>query len=78
MQSQVLRQSLGSAAAIAIVLIAAAALALALLIVRTPGASVSSPAAAPPAVTVVQAAPTANSNPDSTLPICKRHGGPTC
>jgi hypothetical protein len=78
MQSQVLRTGLGSAAAIAIVLIAAAALALALLIMRTPGASVSSPAVAPPAVTVVHAAPTANSNPDSTLPICKRHGGPTC
>ena len=76
MQSQVLRQSLGSAAAIAIVLIAAAALALVLLIVRTPGASVSSPAAAPPAVTVVHA--TANLNPDSSLPICKRHVGPTC
>jgi hypothetical protein len=26
----------------------------------------------------VHAAPTANSNPDTSLPICKRHGGPTC
>jgi hypothetical protein len=77
-QSQVLHPSLGSAAAAAIVLIAAVALALALLISRTPGPSVTSPAAAPPAVTVVHAAPAANSDPDSTLPICMRHGGPAC
>ncbi|MBJ7597644.1 hypothetical protein [Candidatus Nephthysia bennettiae] len=78
MQSPVFSPSLGSVAAAAIVLIAAAALALALLIARTPGASVTRPAAAPPAVTVVHAAPNANSNPDSALPICRRHGGPAC
>jgi hypothetical protein len=76
MQSQVIHPTLGSAAAAAIVLIAAAALALALLIARSPVAPVTSPAAAPSAVTVSHAAP--NSNPDSTLPICMRHGGPAC
>jgi hypothetical protein len=77
-QSQMLRPNFRSLAALAIVLVAAAILALVLLTTQLSSAPVAGPAAAPAIPGVVQAAPTVDTNPDSNLPICKRHGGPTC
>ena len=94
MQSQILRPNFRSLAALAIMLAAAAILALVLLTTHLYNAPVTSrPAVAPAAPTVqhyvepdaadriepvVSAVPAGDANPDSNLPICKRHGGPTC
>jgi hypothetical protein len=78
MASQILRPNFRSLAALLIVLAAAAVLAFALLAGHEPTATVATPAAPPAAPTVVQVAPDANTNSDLNLPICKRHGGPTC
>ena len=78
MQSQILRPNFGPLPALFIVLVAVAALALALLVSHRPGAIVTSPAAAPATPTVVHLAPAEDPNPDSSLPICKRKGGPLC
>jgi hypothetical protein len=78
MPSQILRPNLRSLAALVTVLAAAAVLAFVLLASHGPAATVTSPAAPPAAPTVVQVAPAADANPGSHLPICKRHGGPTC
>jgi hypothetical protein len=93
-QSQILRPNFRSLAALAIMLAAAAILALVLLTTLLYNAPVTSrPAVAPAAPTVqhyvepdaadriepvVSAVPAGDANPDSNLPICKRHGGPTC
>jgi hypothetical protein len=78
-QSQILRPNFGSLAALAIMLTAAAILALVLLTTHLYNAPVTSrPAVAPSAAPVVSAAQAGDANPDSNLPICKRHGGPTC
>jgi hypothetical protein len=76
-QSQILRPNFRSLAALVIMLAAAAILALVLLTTHL-SAPVAGPAAAPATPRVVQAAPTVDANPDRNLPICKRHGGPTC
>jgi hypothetical protein len=73
-----LRPNFRSLAALTIVLVAAAILALVLLTTHLSSAPVANPAAAPATPRVVQAAPTVDANPDRNLPICKRHGGPTC
>ncbi len=94
MQSQILRPNFRSLAALALTLAAAAIVVLVLLTTHLYNAPVTSrPAVAPaaPAVQpyvepdaadrsqpVVSAAPAGDANPDSNLPICKRHGGPTC
>jgi hypothetical protein len=78
MQSQIVRPHFGSLAALVIVLAAAAVLAFALLAGRGPATTRTAPAANQAALTVVQAAPAADANPDSKLPICLRKGGPTC
>ena len=78
MQTQMLRPNFRSLAALAMVLVAAAILALVLLTTHLSSAPVAGPAAAPATPRVVQAAPAVDANPDSNLPICKRHGGPTC
>jgi hypothetical protein len=73
-----LRPNFRALAALAIVLVAAAILALVLLTTHLSSAPVAGPAAAPAIPRVVQTAPTVDANPDRNLPICKRHGGPTC
>ena len=78
MQSQTIRPNFGSLAALAIVLVAAAVLALAFLISHPPAATVTSQLATPAVQTAVPVAPTVDSNSDSSLPICRRQGGPTC
>jgi hypothetical protein len=77
-QSQILRPNLRSLASLVIVLVAAAVLAVVLLTSYWPDAIVRSPSATPAVQTVGPAAPTVDPNPDSSLPICRRQGGPTC
>jgi hypothetical protein len=77
-QSQMLRPNFRALAPLAIVLVAAAILALVLLTTHLSSAPGAGPAAAPAIPSVVQAVPAVDANPDSNLPICKRHGGPTC
>ncbi len=94
MQSQILRPNFRSLAALALTLAAAAIVVLVLLTTHLYNTPVTSrPQVAPAASTVqpyvepdaadrsqpvVSAAPAGDANPDSNLPICKRHGGPTC
>jgi len=77
-QSQILRPNFRSLAALAITLVAAGIFALVLLTTHLSSGTATGPAVAPAHPGVVQAAPTVDANPDSNLPICKRHGGPTC
>jgi hypothetical protein len=73
-QSQILRPNFRSLAALALTLAAAAIMVLVLLTTHLYNAPVTSRPEQP----VVSAAPAGDANPDSNLPICKRHGGPTC
>jgi hypothetical protein len=78
-QSQILRPNFRSLAAFAIMLAAAAILTLVLLTTHLYNAPVTSrPAVVPAATPLGSAAQAGHANPVSNLPICKRHGGPTC
>jgi hypothetical protein len=79
MQSLILRPNVRSLATVVMVLAAAAVLAFALLAGHGASVTMTRPAAPPAAPTLIDgAAAPADANPDSQLPICKKHGGPTC
>lgn len=78
MESQILRPNREFLAVFAIVLVVAAALALLLLSSARPAVIGTRPVGEPAVQTDVAPLPNAATTPDSKLPVCMRHGGPTC